>query len=777
MFLIDVAIVGGALYTAAKACRPHRKKGRLAACLQPATQAEKPADIPQPVVNGPQEMVQEFRAGNLTPVLNEVDFEEIKDRSLATFDAAHAALMKLEVGRFIPFVTPGAYLKNGVPAAGVSQRAIKPLWGGTRQQQLNEIESGADQYQVHSLNGKNDRKVSISALSLGLATVGALVYPPLSLLSLPGIFYASASVFKSAYRAIAKERKTNIDIPVAIILTVSVATGHLWIASFQVFLAMYNRKLMAKIKGDSKAQVVDVFRQQPNHVWVLYGQSEIKVPFEAVAAGDIVVVQAGGIIPVDGHIVAGIASVDQHMLTGESQPVEKGPGDPVHAATVVLSGTIQIKVEKAGQETTAAQIGKVLNNTINFKTGMQMKIEEVGDRAVGPILLASGLSVPLLGPIGAIAFLNSHPKYKTTIATYIGILRFLEQASRKGVLVKDGRVFELLNGVDTVVFDKTGTLTHKQPHVGRIYTCGPYQENEVLTYAAAAEARQSHPIALAILHEAKTRQLKLPPLDEAEYKLGYGLAVTINNRLIRVGSQRFIQMEGIGLPPHINRRQEACHLEGHSLILVTVDSEVAGAIELHATLRPEAETIIAGLRQRNIKATYIISGDHQRATHALADRLDIDHYFAETLPEQKADLIEQLQQAGRSVCYIGDGINDAIALRKADVSISLRGASTVATDTAQIILMDESLRQLCYLFDLAQEFDATMKRTAGLVLLPHLIAAGGVLFGGWGLLASIIINQTGLVLGVGSSMLPGKGMSEHQPLLPPVAGQTQEEQH
>ena len=648
--------------------------------------------------------------------------------------------------------------KKDAPETGISKKLqgiVKPLFGDTRRQQLNEIGSANGEYKFRTNESERDQRMYISALSLAFATIGALFYPPLSLLSLPGLFYTFLSVLKRAYKGVVEEHKTNIDIPIAIIFAVCVARGNLWIANFQIFLALYNRKLMEKVKSDSRAKVVDVFRQQPNHVWVLMESGEIEVPFESLDVGDIVVVQAGGVIPVDGRIRSGIASVDQHMLTGESQPVEKKSSDPVYASTVVLSGKIHIEVEKAGQETTAAQIGQILNDTINFKTEMQMRIEEIGDRAVTPTLLISALSLPLLGPMGSLAVLNSHPKYKTTIATYIGILYFFEEASEKGLLVKDGRVFELLNQVDTVVFDKTGTLTQEQPHVGKVHTCGGYDENEVLTYAATAETKQTHPIARAILQEAQVRRLSVPELDDAEYKLGYGLAVTIDNRLIRVGSERFIKMEGICIPPQIKRSQEACHLQGHTLVLVTVDTEVAGAIELHATVRPEAKAIIRGLRQRNIKSIYIISGDHDRATRTLAESLGIDHYFAETLPEQKADLIEQLQQEGHSVCYIGDGINDAIALLKAEVSISLRGASSVATDTAQVILMDQSLSQLCYLFDLAKDFQANMKRTVTLVLLSNLLGVAGIYFLHWALLGSIVVNQIGLVLGVGSSLLPG----------------------
>lgn len=627
----------------------------------------------------------------------------------------------------------------------------------TRQQQPAELETVDDSYQVHALKSEQDRRISASVLSLGIASVGWFIYPPLSLLSLPGIVFAASTVFNGAYQSLVKEKKANVDVIVAVVLTANIVAGDIWIASVLTCLAMYNRKLLARIKGDSKAKVIDVFRQQPRYAYVLTEDGERQIPIEAVSTGDIVVAQAGGVIPVDGRIVRGTASIDQHMLTGESQPAEKGVGDEVYAATMLLSGEIQIEVLKAGNETTAAQIGAILNSTINFKTDMQLKVEEFADRTVTPTLLASALSVPWIGPVGAVALLNAHPKFKPTMATYICILRYFEVASRNGLLIKDGRVLELLNQVDTIVFDKTGTLTEEKPHVVQVHTCSAHSEREVLALAAAAEMKQTHPLAYAIRQAAEEQHLAVPDLDDADYRLGYGLTVTINNRLVRVGSRRFIHMEGIPIPASIEAHQTACHEQGNTLVLVSVDAEVVGAIELQATVRPEAKAIIAGLRRRGIQSMYIISGDHERATRSLAESLEIDHYFAETLPEQKADLIEQLQQDGHTVCYIGDGINDAIALRMAAVSISLRGASSVATDTAQVILMDETLAQLNTLFDLARDFEVDMKRTSALVIAPHLFTVAGVLFWHWGLLASILFNQIGLVLGVGNALLVGRG--------------------
>jgi Cu2+-exporting ATPase len=200
--------------------------------------------------------------------------------------------------------------------------------------------------------------------------------------------------------------------------------------------------------------------------------------------------------------------------------------------------------------------------------------------------------------------------------------------------------------------------------------------------------------------------------------------------------------------------EEAAHQQGHSLVLVACDNQMVGAIELVPTVRPETRQVIAGLRQRGIKHIAIISGDREAPTRKLANDLEVDEYFAETLPQHKAEIIEQLKQQGHRVCFVGDGINDAIALKQAHVSVSMRGASTVATDTAQIVLIDGGLGHLCQLFDFAQDFDRTMKASFALVLVPSIVGIGGVWTLGYGLVQAVWFKQLSLILGATGAMEP-----------------------
>jgi heavy metal translocating P-type ATPase len=621
-------------------------------------------------------------------------------------------------------------------------------------QQSGGAFSTADEKRVSEVKKEINWDLAFSLSSLGLTTAGKY-YPPLNLLSLPGLVYVYIPWFKDGYDSIFKERQIRMaTVDMFVLSGILVARLYFPAALIATFLSL-SKKLLFKAEDHAQKRLFNVFSGMPRSVWLLTEQKiEIEIPFEDLKIGDLIVVHAGETVPVDGTISAGYAQLDQRILTGESQPAEKGPGDQVFALTIVLSGRIHIKVEKAGQDTVAAQIGDILNSTADFRHSMQWQWMAFVDKTALPTLGAGVLTLPIVGPTGALAMMFSVSfGYAMRVIAPITLLSSLNLASKNGILIKDGRALELLNQVDTIVFDKTGTLTQEQPTVSEIYTLNGYSEDELLTYAATAEYKQKHPIAKAILERAELRRLSLPEIEEAQYEIGYGLKVTIGQKLIQVGSTRFMALSGIAIPAEIREIQEQSHEEGHSLICVAINEQVSGAIELKPTIRPEAKRIIKGLRERGM-SMYIISGDHQKPTQKLAEELGIEHYFAEILPENKATLIEQLQQEGKCVCFVGDGINDSIALKKANLSISLRGASSIATDTAQIILMDESLNELVQLFDIGKQFKINIKNGFLITVLPNMAAAGGILFLHFGIVTSIVLFYTSMALGAGNSMLP-----------------------
>ena len=266
-----------------------------------------------------------------------------------------------------------------------------------------------------------------------------------------------------------------------------IATGHFFATSLSLSFYFFSRKLLIKTEDHSRKSLINVFGEKPSFVWIDSNGTEIEMPFETIQIGDVVIVHAGQSIPVDGNINRGHASIDERALTGESQPVEKGVGDPVLASTVVLEGKIYVNVEKAGQDTVAAQIGEILNQTADFKSQVLARSEKIVNQGATPTLAISALTLPFLGTQSALAVLFASFGYHMRIAGPLSVLNFLGIASENGILIKDGRSIELLSDVDTFVFDKTGTLTKEVPSIGKLYTCHGYSENKLLTVAAAAE--------------------------------------------------------------------------------------------------------------------------------------------------------------------------------------------------------------------------------------------------------------------------------------------------
>lgn len=340
---------------------------------------------------------------------------------------------------------------------------------------------------------------------------------------------------------------------------------------------------------------------------------------------------------------------------------------------------------------------------------------------------------------------------------------------KEDILIKDGRSLELLSKVDTIVFDKTGKLTQETPGIGTIHVLAQGSSaDDILAQAAAAEHRQTHPLARAILGAAAAWGLTVRVPEQSEYRLGYGVRARLRGGTVTIGSARFMGAEGIALPEGLDPVLEQCEEQGHGVLLVAR----AGAIELQPALRPEAAATIAALRGLpGIREIRILSGDRERPPRARAEKLGMDAHDSQVLPEQKAALIERLQQEGRFVCFVGDGVNDAIAMKQAQVSISLQGASQLATDTAQIVLMNKDIRHLPRLLDLSAGFKRHMNEQFMLILTPSLLGAGLILLSGWGMVYIMYMRMAALGASLGNAMLerpPPQCHCRSRPARPPA---------
>jgi len=613
--------------------------------------------------------------------------------------------------------------------------------------------------EIEARKQQENHKIILSAGATGLAILGT-VSPFFYLVGSGAVIYLGRHVLNMVYQDFKKNHFITVHLISAILMFSMIATGQLVLAALAGLMGGFLVKLIKQVEDNSQQQLINVFSGHPRHVWLEKEGVELEIAFETLQKGDIIVVHAGEIIPADGVIHSGSASIDQRILTGESQPIEKTVGDHVFAATLILAGRIRILVTTAGEETLAANIGQVLNNTQNYKDTLMLRGKKIADGLL-PIELGIGATTYfLLGPVPAIATLWSGLGYRMIMLGPISVLNYLQILSRHGILIKDGRILESLRQVDTIVFDKTGTLTLEQPTLGKIHPCADYHEREILYYAASAEYRQSHPIAKAILDAARERQIELDAPETTHYEIGYGLKVCLAQKTVVVGSARLLQREEIVLPESLAQLQQQAEAFGHSLLYVSIDQTVVGVLEIEPTLRPEAPELIRQLHQRNI-TTYIISGDHEQPTLNIAQQLGITHYFAETLPEHKASLINKLRDEGRFVCFVGDGINDAIALKTAQISISLKGASSAATDTAQIIFMDGTLVPLNYLFEIVDEFENTMQNNFLLSVVPGAVNISGVYLLNFSVPTSMGLFYMGTTVGLANAIIP---LLKHQEL-------------
>lgn len=600
---------------------------------------------------------------------------------------------------------------------------------------------------------RHHRHLLTSAVSMGVVIFNT--NPATHVINLGIMLYTVGPMVESGVRKWIRSRTIGHDFLLSSVSALCLFKGKHLALVLNSFFYHFGKRMTAKAQEETKEQLTHLFEQRPLNVWTIKDGVEEEISIQEVRPGDVVLVNTGWVIPIDGIITEGFAMIDQYAFTGEAVLAEKRVGDRVFASTLIISGRICVQAETTGEETVVDQIGQVLTQTVDYKTAIQMKGEKWADGSGIPILALGGLSYPALGIEGTTAVLNSGYGNRIRLFGSIGTLNYLTLAAQQGLFIKDGRAFEEVPHVDTVVFDKTGTLTKAHLVVNAIIPCNGATEQEILQYAAIAEQKLSHPIAGAIMDKARAEHLHIPDIDDSMYHLGYGITVMQGEQVIRVGSIRFMEQEGIRLPLSVSELLKNTEAHQGSMILVAVDDDARGAIELCPVMRDEARMAIAELRKHGVSHISIVSGDHDRPTQALAKDLEADSYFAEVLPEQKAEIITRFQEKGKIVCFVGDGINDAIAMKTANVSVSLRGATTLATDLAQVVLLEDDLNQLETLFDLARDLNQNLTSGFVITLIPVAINLAGIFFMNFHVLTTILVNEgIGMGMGFANSMWP-----------------------
>jgi len=471
---------------------------------------------------------------------------------------------------------------------------------------------------------------------------------------------------------------------------------------------------------------------------------EDEVPLEAVAVGDILAVRPGDTIPVDGVVIEGSSYVDESMLTGEPVPVAKVPGDYVVGGTRNQQGAFRFRTTKIGTDTALARIVAMVREAQSSRAPAQRLADVAGKYLVIVALAAGavtfgvwllfghqGISFALSAAVAAIVIACPDA---LALATPTAITVGVGRAAREGVLFRNATVLEAAATVDTVVFDKTGTLTEGRPSVTDVIPAAGVEEVEILRLAAAADAQSEHPLARAVVEAAKQRALVVDPPSRFEAVPGHGVQATVGGRTVLVGNRKLLERNGV--TPGLERDAEKLRAKANTVLYVAADGRTLGLIAVADRIRPTAKAAVATLHGLGIRVL-LLTGDSRVTGEAVARTLGIDDVHAEVLPGDKAAEVRRLEEGGRRVAMVGDGVNDAPALAAATVGIAIGAGTDVAIETAGIILMKDDPADVPAALVLARRVHRKIKQNLFWAAIYNLIAiplAAGVLYPSLGIL-------------------------------------------
>jgi heavy metal translocating P-type ATPase len=564
--------------------------------------------------------------------------------------------------------------------------------------------------------------LALESISLALAFS---TNPGVAALNVPLMLYNALPIFKRAWGVWSRERRLNVDFLDTLAISASIGQGNLVTGGVITWLIRLGDWIRDLTAAGSKRAVTELLEFQSKTAWVIREGAVVSIPAKALAVGDTVVVYTGEMIPVDGEILQGRGSVDQKTITGEGLPVARTPGEAVFAATILREGQLTLRAIRVGAETTAGQIAHLVDTAPVGDTRMQNHAERFADRLVLPTL---GLA---LGTAAVSADFNRFLSlvivdYGTGIrvAAPTSVLSSMTHAARAGIVIKSGGHMEKLAEVDTLVFDKTGTLSVGTPHVVSIRSLHRRVSSEhVLALAVAAETRLQHPVAEALRVKSRELQLALPPCDETEYRIGLGVEGRVNGYYMHVGSERFLRQNDIRID-HIAAERSAIDEGGCSCLYVAIDGELAGLIAYEDRIRPESREIVQTLHGMGIRDTIMLTGDNAVVANAVCKRVGLTRQVANMMPADKAEVIMQLQREGRVVAMVGDGINDSPALSYADVGIAMKYGADITHESADVVLMEDSLWKLIKAIEISRGAVGLIKQNYTIVAVMNTIALG-----------------------------------------------------
>lgn len=616
---------------------------------------------------------------------------------------------------------------------------------------------------------------------LGLDLPSPLPLPwLLFLLTTPVFFYSGWIFLYSTYFAL-KERTLNMAVLIAVGITaaygfsvlltlIGSSDSYYEAAAMLITFVLFGHWMEMKSRRGTTDALRALLDLVPAQARIIRNGKEELVPTSEVKAGDTILLKPGDKIPVDGEVYEGESSVDESLVTGESFPVTKKPGDSVVGGSINQNGSLRFRAMKVGDETALAQIMKLVETAQNSKAPGQ----RIADRFAKYLVVAavgSGLLVfviwyfivgsPLILALSfAIATVVIACPDALGLATPTAVAVGTGLGAKYNILIKDASTLEQVSKIQAIVLDKTGTLTEGKPKVTDVIVSDGFSEEELLAVAAVMEMRSNHPLARAIIEEAESKGIILTRKVENFMSLaGHGIEAHVDGKPVSIGTRKLLALRNVSLG-NIEEGAKLLEAEGKTLVFISIDKRAAGVIAVTDPIKETAEQAISGMRRLGIEVA-LISGDNRKTVEVIGKKLGIERLFAEVFPEDKARYVESLQEEGKFVAMVGDGINDAPALAIADVGIAIGAGTDVAIETAKVVLMKSDPLDILRAITLSKATVRKMKQNLFWASIYNILAipvAGGILYPSFGIMlrpefAALLMSASSIIVATNAVLL------------------------
>jgi heavy metal translocating P-type ATPase len=536
--------------------------------------------------------------------------------------------------------------------------------------------------------------MAVAAVSSGLGVWRQLL--PIDAVAIAATLLGGYPVYKETLLAL-RHGRVNMEVSMAVAIFASLLLGQFTVSVVITFFVLLSEYIETYAVDRGRQTIRLLEKSAPKLALVRRDGRELEVDVGALVPNDVVIVRDGERVPVDGTIIVGSAFLNQSSITGESARVEKSAGNWVYAGSVDESGLIEVRTEKVGTETVFGKIIKLVEDAENRKAPIQKLSDRLATWLVEFAIAFSAITLLITRDVtSALSVVVVAGACGVAAGTPLAIVAIMGKAAKRGTIVKGGAYIEEMSRVDTVVIDKTGTLTFGEPEVTDVVGFDGCGERRVLEYAAAAERYSSHPLARAILGKAAESGIKLSEgaaSSASTYVAGKGIVSQYNGGLVIVGNEALMSERGVRLPDGEERSASDRLPKGRSTVLVAYHGKACGMIAIADKVRKESRRALEDLRRMGIR-TVMLTGDKKAVAQQVADEVGIDEVHAELLPEDKVSIVEKLVAEGHRVAMVGDGINDAPALARANVGIGMGAGTDVAIEEADIVLMTNDLQRI-----------------------------------------------------------------------------------